>query len=161
MRFSWQTKGKGEYDDLLPQQGPTRPPGPIDPSIMARQRAAQPQATSIGEAAKEVAPSTKLAQTEKNGSQDNTDAVYVKYRGLVNLAPFKCDAVTRNSFIGEICYDSRNNYMLIELSSTWYHYCDIDNDTVSQLLSASSMGHYYNITIKGRFDCRVGHVPAY
>src|SRR5271157_2455663 len=43
---------KGAYDDLIPRSGntplgPNRPPGPVDPSIAAR----QPQGTSIGEAA--------------------------------------------------------------------------------------------------------------
>src|SRR5208282_785461 len=57
---------KGAYDDLIPKVspdilakarsgntpfGPNRPPGSVDPSIAARQKAAQPQSTSIGEAA--------------------------------------------------------------------------------------------------------------
>lgn len=85
----------------------------------------------------------------------------VKYRGPVNLAPFKCDAITRSSFIQRVCYDASNSYMLINLSGSWYHYCEIDKGTVDELLAADSMGRYFNASIKGRFDCRTHRVPAY
>ena len=111
-----------------------RKPGPDD---MERQRAPKPD-----------------AKTEP-------EVVTVKYRGLVSLAPFKCDAVTRSSFIERMCYDAANSYMLIDLSGTWYHYCEIDADTVSNLMAADSMGQFYNQSIKGRFDCRTHRVPQY
>ncbi len=85
----------------------------------------------------------------------------VKYRGPVNLAPFKCDEITRSSFIQRVCYDARNSYMLINLSGSWYHYCEIDKSTVDSLLGADSMGRYFNASIKGQFDCRTHRVPAY
>jgi len=93
------------------------------------------------------------------GAQAET--VNVKYRGPVDLAPFDCQTITRSSFIERICFDPKNTYMLIELSGTWYHYCEIDKDTVSNLMAANSMGHYYNASIKGRFDCRTHRVPTY
>jgi hypothetical protein len=40
-------------------------------------------------------------------------------------------------------------YMLIQLNAVWYHYCGIDKGMVSQLISAASVGRYYNQTIKG------------
>ncbi|SEE26835.1 KTSC domain-containing protein [Rhizobiales bacterium GAS191] len=49
----------------------------------------------------------------------------------------------------------------IELSGTWYHYCEIGQDTVASLLAAESMGRYYNASIKGKFDCRTHRVPDY
>ena len=85
----------------------------------------------------------------------------VKYRGPVDLAPFKCDVIERSSFIREVCYDQRNTYMLINLRGTWYHYCEIDPATVSGLLAADSIGRFYNASIKGNFDCRTHRVPAY
>ena len=51
--------------------------------------------------------------------------------------------------------------MIINLRGTYYHYCEIDGGTVSALLGASSVGRYYSRNIKGRFDCRIGRVPAY
>jgi hypothetical protein len=89
------------------------------------------------------------------------ESVNVKYRGIVDLAPFTCETITRSSFIERVCYDQQNTYMLIELNGTWYHYCEIDTDTVSSLLAAESMGRYYNASIKGRFDCRTHRVPDY
>jgi hypothetical protein len=60
-----------------------------------------------------------------------------------------------------VCYDEKNAYMLINLSGTWYRYCEIDPGTVSRLLTAKSMGRFYNASIKGDFDCRTHRVPAY
>jgi hypothetical protein len=89
------------------------------------------------------------------------ETVTVKYRGVVDLAPFQCAQVTSSSFIERVCYDERKQYMLIQLGPTYYHYCGIDNSTVSALLSAESPGTFYNASIKGRFDCRVTPPPKY
>ena len=95
------------------------------------------------------------------GEFARAESVNVKYRGVVDLAPFTCESITRSSFIERVCYDPKNTYMLIELNGTWYHYCEIDEDTVSNLLAAESMGRYYSASIKGRFDCRTHRVPDY
>jgi KTSC domain-containing protein len=84
----------------------------------------------------------------------------VKYRdGPVNLATFDCKSVDRSSFIECVCYDRPHAYMLVKLRGTYYHYCDIDSVTVNAFEAAPSMGHFYNASIKGHFDCRTGHVP--
>jgi len=93
--------------------------------------------------------------------QANAETVYVKYRGLVDLAPFTCETVTRSSLVQRVCYDSREQYMIINLQGTYYHYCEIDAGTVDQLRIAQSMGRFYNAAIKGRFDCRTRRVPPY
>jgi hypothetical protein len=85
----------------------------------------------------------------------------VKYRGPVDLKQFTCDDVSRSSFIKRVCYDKSNEYMVISLNATYYHYCEINAGTVSSLLGAESMGRFYNASIKGRFDCRTHRVPAY
>jgi KTSC domain len=85
----------------------------------------------------------------------------LKYRGPVSLAPFACEAITRSSFIERVCYNAKNACMLIDLKGTWYHYCEIDQETVSGLLEAESMGRFYNQSIKGNFDCRTHRIPAY
>jgi hypothetical protein len=89
------------------------------------------------------------------------ESVTVKYRGDVDLAPFQCTAVTRSSFVHRVCYDEANQYMLIQLGPTYYHYCGIDHGTVSALLTAESVGQFYNASIKGRFDCRLTPPPKY
>ncbi len=89
------------------------------------------------------------------------ETVNVKYRGEVNLAPFECTDITRSSFVRRICYDRNNTYMLINLSGTFYHYCEIDGETVAGLLHAESIGGFFNANIKGHFDCRTHRVPSY
>jgi hypothetical protein len=85
----------------------------------------------------------------------------VKYRGPVDLAPFKCEAIDRSSFIRRVCYDAINNYMVVKLNETYYHYCDIDRATVDAFRAADSMGRFFNASIKGHFDCQTGRVPSY
>jgi len=85
----------------------------------------------------------------------------VKYRGRVDLAPFACQSVARSSFIQRVCYDRREQYMLISLNGVYYHYCEISPRAVSALLNADSIGKHYNAAIKGNYDCRVNRVPAY
>ena len=143
-------------------------PGPIDPSNTAQQNAAGhgPDAAIAAwqtDVASNPAASATLAQTNapKPDAKTEPAVVTVKYRGPVNLAPFKCDRVTRSSFVERVCYDAANSYMLIDLTGTWYHYCEIDAGTVSNLMAADFMGRFYNQSIKGRFDCRTHRVPQY
>jgi hypothetical protein len=49
--------------------------------------------------------------------------------------------------------------MVIRLRGTYYHYCEIGPATVAALLAASSVGRYYNSSIKSdatnrAYDCR-------
>lgn len=95
------------------------------------------------------------------GNSANAETVNVKYRGPVDLKPFACQSVSRSSLVNRVCYDQREQYMVISLKGTYYHYCEIDAATVSALLKAPSMGRYYLSSIKGNFDCRTRRVPAY
>jgi len=104
---------------------------------------------------------TALALSFCAPSVGHAESVYIKYRGEVDLKFFECTDITRSSFIRRVCYDRRNEYMLISLNGTFYHYCEIDGGTVSALMTAESMGRYYNASIKGRFDCRTHRVPEY
>jgi hypothetical protein len=89
------------------------------------------------------------------------ESVYVKYRGEVDLSAFDCTDVKRSSFIRRVCYDSLNAYMIVRLDGTYYHYCDVDDGIVNAFLAAGSMGRFFDTSIKGHFDCRNGHIPAY
>jgi hypothetical protein len=89
------------------------------------------------------------------------ETVVVKYRGPVDLASFQCESVSRSSLVTRICYDRKEQYMVIGLQGTYYQYCEIDAGTVTALRGAQSMGRFYNSNIKGNFDCRTGRVPAY
>jgi hypothetical protein len=94
------------------------------------------------------------------------ETVEVKYRGPVDLKTFACQDVTRSSFIHRVCYDKANQYMVIQLRSTYYHYCELPEVTHKALMDAPSMGRYYNANIKGTgsdgpYDCRTHRVPRY
>ena len=89
------------------------------------------------------------------------EVVMVKYRGPVDLAPFACEFVQRSSLVQRLCYDKREQYVIVNLSGTYYHYCEVPPSVVSAWRSADSMGRFYNQNVKGRFDCRVSRVPAY
>jgi hypothetical protein len=93
------------------------------------------------------------------------EVVVVKYRGPVDLshpsAAFSCQMVSRSSLVRRVCYEARTRYMIISLNGTYYHYCGIDQETVSSLLSSGSMGRYYNRVVKGRFDCRISPAPEF
>jgi hypothetical protein len=91
----------------------------------------------------------------------NAETANVKYRGEVDLSPFECTEINRSSFVNRICYDGANSYMLINLNGTYYHYCEIDAETVAGLLHAESIGRFFNANIKGHFDCRTHRVPNY
>jgi KTSC domain len=94
------------------------------------------------------------------------ETVTVKYRGPVTLDTFQCANIDRSSLLQRVCYDAAQQYMVILLKGTYYHYCEIDQGTVDNLLSAPSMGKYFNANIKGSglddpFDCRSHRVPEY
>ena len=93
-----------------------------------------------------------------------TGSVNVKYRGVVDLAPFTCTDIIDSSVVQRVCYDVSNSYMLINLKGAYYHYCEIDQGTVDRLLTADSKGKYFSNAIKGNgsdgpFDCRTHRVP--
>lgn len=99
-------------------------------------------------------------------SSAHAETVDVKYRGPVDLKPFTCQPITKSSFINRVCYDAANQYMVILLKNTYYHYCEIPKSTVDALLAADSHGRYYNTNIKGTgkdgpYDCRTHKVPSY
>jgi hypothetical protein len=43
--------------------------------------------------------------------------------------------------------------LAIQLRDTYYLYCGVSEDMVIELISAPSIGSYYNQEIKGRFGC--------
>ena len=89
------------------------------------------------------------------------ETAMVKYRGPVDLAPFNCEWVSRSSVVNRLCYDAKEKYVVVNLTGTYYHYCEVPANVVSAWRQADSMGRYYNAVMKGRFDCRVLRAPAY
>lgn len=99
---------------------------------------------------------TKLTQT--------SNYVTIKYRtnGQVDIAAGNFETLNRSeSSLGGAWYDSSEQYMVMKLSSTYYHYCGVPVDTWTGLKHASSLYSYYNSSVKGNYDCRINHVPSY
>lgn len=86
------------------------------------------------------------------------ETVYVKYRGVVNLDKFVCYNPS-SSLVHRICYRENNQYLVVLLKQTYYHYCKISPGIVNQLINASSKGRFYGRNIKGNYDCRLGGIP--
>ena len=94
------------------------------------------------------------------------ETVTVKYRGPVPLNSFERAIVDRSSLVQRVCYDVAQEYMIILLKGTYYHYCEIGQGTVEEFMGAASMGKYFNANIRGSgsdgpFDCRTHRVPVY
>ena len=92
------------------------------------------------------------------------ETVQVKYHGAVSLDAFACAAVKESSDVSRICYDKAERYMVIQLKTTYYHYCDVDAATVQGLQMASSKRQFFETRIRGSgadgpFDCRTHPIP--
>lgn len=86
----------------------------------------------------------------------------------LDLTKFKCADTPQRSFVRRVCYDEANRFETIRLNNTWYPYCEIGSETIRPLLSAPSLGRYFNQSIRsnpdgshGPFDCRDHAMPSY
>lgn len=86
-------------------------------------------------------------------SAASAETVFVKYKGKVNLDSFSCRN-TDSSLVHRICYDASQQYAVVNLKGTYYHYCAMPSGVVRNWLAASSIGKFYNANIKGNYDCR-------
>ena len=89
------------------------------------------------------------------------ETIFVKYRGTVDLAPFRCEWIENSSLVRRLCYDRKNEYLIVSLNGTYYHYCGLPAAVLKDWVSAPSLGRFYNATIKHNFDCRQKLPPAY
>ena len=96
----------------------------------------------------------------------DAETIDVKYYGKLDLAPFACTDITRSSLINRACYDKTNQFIVVQLRSAYYPYCEMPAATYQTFLDAPSMGKFYNANIKGSgsdgpFDCRSHRAPKY
>ncbi|MGB2815642.1 MAG: KTSC domain-containing protein [Burkholderiaceae bacterium] len=89
------------------------------------------------------------------------ERVYVKARGEVELAPFKCEGVARSPNVKRICYDETHQYALVSLNGIWYHYCEVPASTIAAWRKSREKGRYYNDTVRGHFECTGASMPMY
>ena len=90
--------------------------------------------------------------------------VSIKYRSdPVDVAAPYFEKLERSdsSMVLEAWFDSNNQYLVINLVGTNYHYCSLPNVIWDSLKAADSMGTYFQSSIKGGYDCRIHPVPIY
>jgi len=105
------------------------------------------------------APPAATAQSEYTPNY-----VTVKYRdGDVDVANprFEYLDTSTSSFVQGAWYDFSEQYMIINLNGTNYHYCSLPSSVWQEFMTAESFGSYYNSDIKGYYDCRENPVPNY
>ena len=87
----------------------------------------------------------------------------VKYRdSRVNVAASNFAPLGRSDTeVWDAWYDVGNQYMVILLNGTAYHYCSMPSSVWVNLQTAPSLYDRYEATIKGNFDCRIFPAPAY
>jgi hypothetical protein len=100
-------------------------------------------------------------------SPAGAEEVCVKYHKCLDVDQFKCETIARSSFINRVCYLEAKRYMIIKLKETYYHYCGVTPEAVTEFLAAPSMGRYYNDNFRskpdgthGPFDCRDHPIPV-
>lgn len=89
--------------------------------------------------------------------------VKIKYRDdKVNISRSNFEPLDKSdSTVKGAWYDSSNEYMVIKLSGTYYHYCGMPISAWGDFKIASSPYEYYQDGIKGSFDCRENPIPRY
>ena len=100
----------------------------------------------------------------KEESSHKTNYVYVKYRDdLVDIAHPRWEYLntSKSSWVRGAWYDDNNQYMIIDLDGIKYHYCGMSASIWESFKSANSFGTFYNIYLKGSYDCRNYSVPEY
>ena len=80
--------------------------------------------------------------------------IFIKdVQGPVSLSGFINLNTSRSSFIKEAWYKSSDQYLILKLNNTYYHYCNLPQNSWSAFENADSLGDFYNTQIKGRFEC--------
>jgi len=89
--------------------------------------------------------------------------VNVKYRDdKVNISANNFELLDESdSTVKGAWYDDGNEYMVIKLGGTYYHYCGMPSNVWSNFKTSSSLYRYYQGSIKGNFDCRENPAPRY
>jgi hypothetical protein len=93
-----------------------------------------------------------------------TEMVDVGERGAVDLAPFACTGTPRSSIVQSVCYDRASRYLLVGVRGSYRDYCDVPPATFDALMTAPSMGHFYQQKmaasgVDGPFNCLSGRTP--
>ena len=88
--------------------------------------------------------------------------INIKYRdSLGDVYWFDSFDTSKSSFIEKAYYDKENQYLILNLNWTYYHWCDVPKYVRDDFKSSDSLWKYYNKYIKWEYDCRNWFVPSY
>ena len=99
-------------------------------------------------------------------AQGGTETVDVRDRGTVDLATFECRDINRSTLIQRVCYDRAERTMIVGIKGRYDQYCGLTAQAFDSLMTAPSMGQFFNQNIRGsgpdgRYDCRTQRRPAH
>lgn len=88
-----------------------------------------------------------------------SETVDVRDRGTIDLATFECRDINRSSLIQRVCYDRAQRILIVGIEGSYDNYCDLPQQTFDGLMTAPSMGQFFNANIRRsgpdtRYDCR-------
>lgn len=101
--------------------------------------------------------------TNKNvNEKKSSNYIIIKYRDTsVDVSEFESFNTSKSSFIEEAYYDSNNQYLILNLNWTNYHWCNVPDYVWNDFKKANSLWKYYNKYIKWEYDCRLWNIPQY
>ena len=83
----------------------------------------------------------------------DSNTISVRYGGGINIFLYNKYDTSRSSFIEKAYYNSRKDYLILNLNGTNYQYCGVPKDIWKNFKKAGSLGSYYNYKIKGEYFC--------
>ncbi|WP_425458890.1 KTSC domain-containing protein [Ahrensia kielensis] len=90
----------------------------------------------------------------------SAETVNVKNRGVIPLDDFQCPEIKQSYLVKRICYDEFNFYLLVQIRSSYYHYCDVPKVAVAEWIISSSLGRHYIANFNGGpYDCHDKNLP--
>ncbi|MDZ7744815.1 MAG: KTSC domain-containing protein [Candidatus Saccharibacteria bacterium] len=92
-----------------------------------------------------------------------SDYVKIKYRDdKVNISASNFESLNKSdSTVKGAWYDKAQEYMVIKLGSTYYHYCEMPSVAWNDFRSSNHPYDHYEDRIRGDYDCRIYRVPRY
>ena len=99
-------------------------------------------------------------------AEPGSERVEVRDRGTTDLATFECRDTPRSTIIQRACYDRAQAALIVNVSGTYYQYCELPPATFDGLMTAPSMGQFFSQNIAGggpdhAYDCELRRAPGY
>jgi hypothetical protein len=93
------------------------------------------------------------------------EKVELRDRGAVDLSTFECRDTPRSTIIQRACYDRAQATLIVSVKGIYRQYCGLPAATFDGLMTAPSMGQFFNRNFAGDspdqpYDCNVRPIPG-